>query len=62
MRAHVDAILGRPPRDGIVQALDWYGKDELWSGPMLVSSLPKQPARAVTHEIQRGRMVPKPAT
>jgi hypothetical protein len=35
---------------------------ELWSGPMLVSSLPKQPARAVTHEIREGCMVPKPAT
>jgi hypothetical protein len=34
---------------------------ELWSGPMLVSSLPKQRAGAVTHEIQQGRMVPKPA-
>jgi hypothetical protein len=32
---------------------------ELWSGPMLVSSLPKQPARAVTHEIHQGGMVPK---
>jgi hypothetical protein len=34
---------------------------ELWSGPMLVTSIPKQRARAVTHEIHEGRMVPKPA-
>jgi hypothetical protein len=34
---------------------------ELWSGPMLVSSLPKQPARAVTYEIHEGCMVSKPA-
>jgi hypothetical protein len=34
---------------------------ELWSGPMLVSSLPKQPARAVTHEIHEACMVSKPA-
>jgi hypothetical protein len=32
---------------------------ELWSGPMLVSSLPQQPARAVTHEIHQGVLVPK---
>jgi hypothetical protein len=30
---------------------------ELWRGPRLVSSIPKQP---VTHEIHQGRMVPKP--
>jgi hypothetical protein len=35
---------------------------ELWSGPWLVSSIPKQMARAVTHEIREGRMVRKPAT
>jgi hypothetical protein len=35
---------------------------ELWSGPGLLSSIPKQPARAVTHEIHKGRMVPKPTT
>jgi hypothetical protein len=34
---------------------------ELWRGPRLVSSIPKQPAKAVTHEIHQGRMVPKPA-
>ena len=34
---------------------------ELWSGPRLVSSIPKQSARAVTHEVIEGRMVPKPA-
>ena len=34
---------------------------ELWSGPRLVSSIPKLSARAVTHEIIEGRMVPKPA-
>jgi hypothetical protein len=34
---------------------------ELWSGPRMVISMPKQ-ARAVTHEIHEGRMVPKPAT
>jgi hypothetical protein len=33
---------------------------ELWSGPRLVSSIPKQPT-AVTHEIHQGRMVPKRA-
>jgi hypothetical protein len=32
---------------------------ELWSGPMLVSSLPRQPARAVTYEIHQGVLVPK---
>jgi hypothetical protein len=35
---------------------------ELWDGPRLVSSMPKQRARAVTHEIHEGCMVPKPAT
>jgi hypothetical protein len=35
---------------------------ELWCGPRLVSSIPKQRARAVTHEIHEGCMVPKPAT
>jgi hypothetical protein len=35
---------------------------ELWSGPRLISSIPKQPARVVTHEIHQGRMFPKPAT
>jgi hypothetical protein len=35
---------------------------ELWSGPRLVRSIPKQLARAVTHEIREGCMVPKPAT
>jgi len=35
---------------------------ELWDGPRLVKSIPKQPARAVTHEIHQGRMVPKAAT
>jgi hypothetical protein len=35
---------------------------ELWSGPRLVSSIPKQPAIAVTHEIHEGCMDPKPAT
>jgi hypothetical protein len=35
---------------------------ELWSGPRLVTSIPKQPAKAVTHEIHEGCMVPKPAT
>jgi hypothetical protein len=35
---------------------------ELWCGSMLVSSIPKQPATAVTHEIYQGCMVPKPAT
>ena len=34
---------------------------ELWSGPRLVSSIPKRSARAVTHEVIEGRMVPKPA-
>jgi hypothetical protein len=34
---------------------------ELWSGPRLVSSIPKQSAGAVTHEVIEGRMVPKPA-
>jgi hypothetical protein len=34
---------------------------ELWCGPRLVSSIPKQRARAVTHEIHEGCMVPKPA-
>ena len=34
---------------------------ELWCGPMLISSIPKQPARAVTYEVHEGRMVPKPA-
>jgi len=31
---------------------------ELWSGPRMVSSMP---ARAVTHEVREGCMVPKPA-
>jgi hypothetical protein len=35
---------------------------ELWIGSRLIASIPKQPARAVTHEIHKGRMVPKPAT
>ena len=35
---------------------------ELWSGPRLVSSMPKQRGHAVTHEIRKGCMVPKPAT
>jgi hypothetical protein len=35
---------------------------ELWDGPRLVKSIPKQPVRAVTHEIHEGCMVPKPAT
>jgi hypothetical protein len=35
---------------------------ELWCGPRLVSSIPKQRARAVTHEIHEGCMVRKPAT
>ena len=34
---------------------------ELWSGPRLVGSIPKQSARAVTHEVIEGGMVPKPA-
>jgi hypothetical protein len=34
---------------------------ELWSVPGLVISMPRQPARAVTHEIHEGRMIPKPA-
>jgi hypothetical protein len=34
---------------------------ELWSGPMLISSLPKQPAGAMPHEIHDGCMVHKPA-
>jgi hypothetical protein len=34
---------------------------ELWSGPRLVSSIPKQSARSVTYEVIEGRMVPKPA-
>lgn len=34
---------------------------ELWSGPTLISSLPTQPAGAVTHEIHESCMVPKPA-
>jgi hypothetical protein len=35
---------------------------EVWNGPRLLSSIPKQPARGVTHEIHEGCMVPKPAT
>jgi hypothetical protein len=35
---------------------------ELWSGPRLISSPPRQPAKVVTHEIRQGRMFPKPAT
>jgi hypothetical protein len=35
---------------------------ELWSGIRLISSIPKQSARAVTYEVIEGRMVPKPAT
>lgn len=35
---------------------------ELWSGPRLVISMAKQPARAFTHEIHEGRMVRKPAS
>jgi hypothetical protein len=35
---------------------------ELRSGPRLIGSIPKQRARAVTHEIHEGCMVPKPAT
>jgi hypothetical protein len=35
---------------------------ELWSGPRLISSIPNQPAKVVTHEIRQGRMVPKPTT
>jgi hypothetical protein len=35
---------------------------ELWCGPRLISSIPKQPARVVTHEIHQGRMFPKLAT
>jgi hypothetical protein len=34
---------------------------ELWCGLRLVSSIPGQRARAVTHEIHEGCMVPKPA-
>jgi len=34
---------------------------ELWSGPRLVSSIPKQSARAVTYEVIEGRMVPESA-
>jgi len=34
---------------------------ELWCGSRLVSLIPKQRARAVTHEIHEGCMVPKPA-
>jgi hypothetical protein len=34
---------------------------ELWSGPRLVSSIPKQSARAVTNEVIEGRVFPKPA-
>jgi hypothetical protein len=34
---------------------------ELWSGARLVTSIPKQPAKTVTHEILEGCMVPKPA-
>jgi hypothetical protein len=34
---------------------------ELWCGLRLVSSIPEQRARAVTHEIHAGCMVPKPA-
>jgi hypothetical protein len=34
---------------------------EIWNGPRLVLSIPKQPARAITHEIHEGRMVSKPA-
>jgi hypothetical protein len=37
-------------------------KIEVWSGPRLVSSAAKQPAEALTHEIQEGSMVPKSAT
>ena len=29
---------------------------ELWSGPGLIRSIPKQSARAVTHEVIEGRM------
>jgi hypothetical protein len=35
---------------------------ELWSGPRLISSIPRQRAKVVTHEIHQGRMFPKPAT
>jgi hypothetical protein len=36
---------------------------ELWSGPRLITSIPKQPAKVVvTHEIHEGRMPPKLAT
>jgi len=34
---------------------------EIWNGPRLVLSMPKQRARPVTYEIHEGRMVPKPA-
>jgi hypothetical protein len=34
---------------------------ELWCGPRRVMAMPKQPAKAVTHEIREGCMVPKPA-
>jgi hypothetical protein len=34
---------------------------ELWCGPRMVSSIPKPPAKAVTHEIHKGCMVPKAA-
>ena len=33
---------------------------ELWCGLRLVSAIPQQQARAVTHEIHEGCMVPKP--
>ena len=35
---------------------------ELWCGLRLVRSIPGQRARAVTHEIHEGCMVPKPAS
>jgi hypothetical protein len=35
---------------------------ELWSGSRLIGSVPKQPAKVVTHEIHQGRMSPKLAT
>jgi hypothetical protein len=34
---------------------------ELWSGPRLIVSIPKQRPRAVTYQIHEGRMVAKPA-
>jgi hypothetical protein len=34
---------------------------ELWSGSILVRSLPKLPTGTVTYEIHEGCMVPKPA-